>query len=176
MAAARTVTPTATASPAFTMDPTSTEHDYRFPRRPTGRDNAHRLRDNGEIRSSLQQLNAELGGSYDDSSSSTLYGTKLLGPALFPLLQSANADSDQSLEQAQQDDPLATQVWKFFARAKQQQPNHNRMENLTWRMMAVGMRRHKEEMQRRYDTSSRCTLLHPIRPSSPVLLATRREQ
>lgn len=152
MAATRTATPTATASPAFTMDPTSTEHDYRFPRRPTGRDNPHRLRGTDEIRSSLRELNAELGKSHDDSTAG-MNRSKLLGPALFPLLQNANAGSDQSIEQMQQDDPLATQVWRFFARTKQLLPNQDRMENLTWRMMAVGMQKHKQQMQKRYGHS-----------------------
>lgn len=156
--AATTVTPMATASPAFTMDPTSTEHDWRFPRRPAGSENPHMMRADDDIRASLRELNGDLDGAYDDAASS-----KLLGPALFPLLQDANADSNESLDQMQQDDPLATQVWKFFARTKQQLPNQHRMENLTWRMMALGMRRHKQQMQKKYVISGLCMRLLGLR-------------
>jgi GATA-binding protein len=71
------------------------------------------------------------------------------GTALFPFLQNGLADSDRSIDKMQHDDPLATQVWKFFARTKQQLPSQHRMENLTWRMMALSMRKHKEEQQQR---------------------------
>ncbi|KAL7773725.1 hypothetical protein CFE70_003692 [Pyrenophora teres f. teres 0-1] len=41
----------------------------------------------------------------------------------------------------QKNDPLGTQIWKLYSRAKTQLPNAERMENLTWRMMAMNMRR-----------------------------------
>lgn len=37
-------------------------------------------------------------------------------------------------------DPLATQIWRFFAKTKQHLPNQERMVNLTWRMMHVKLR------------------------------------
>ncbi|KAK1907364.1 hypothetical protein P3342_005690 [Pyrenophora teres f. teres] len=49
-----------------------------------------------------------------------------------------NADSP---EEMQKNDPLGTQIWKLYSRAKTQLPNAERMENLTWRMMAMNMRR-----------------------------------
>ncbi|PHH75609.1 hypothetical protein CDD80_2223 [Ophiocordyceps camponoti-rufipedis] len=85
--------------------PTTTEHDFRFPRRPDPPDAG---------------------------------GDDVLATALFPSLLTDAADS---LDQLQRDDPLATQVWKFFKATKQQLPNQQRMENLTWRMMALSMRR-----------------------------------
>jgi GATA-binding protein len=134
MAAVGTATPTVTASPAFTMPPTPTEHDWRFPRRP-GREDPQRFK-----------LDPKDQFSATDSATSSA----LLGPALFPLLQNATGDDAQTVEELQQNDPLATQVWKFFAKTKENIPNQGRMENLTWRMMAVGMRKHKEQMQKRY--------------------------
>lgn len=71
----------------------------------------------------------------------------LLGPAIFPSLENGIADSDQSIGKMQQDDPLATQIWKFFAKTKQQLPNQHRMENLTWRMMSLNMRKEKQKQQ-----------------------------
>ncbi len=50
-------------------------------------------------------------------------------------------------EEMQKRDPLATQVWKLYHRAKTQLPNAERMENLTWRMMSMNLRR--KEMERR---------------------------
>jgi hypothetical protein len=42
------------------------------------------------------------------------------------------------------EDPLATQVWRLYARTKATLPHAQRMENLTWRMMAMALRRRRE--------------------------------
>jgi GATA-binding protein len=178
MSLARTATPTAIASPAFTMDPTTTEHDFRFPRRPAGyglgpnsRTNHHHHQTQAQSQSQSQSQtqpnpqhafnqrprgnnnNARFGPRELYADSQAFAGqaatSRMLGPALFPLLQSADGGSNESLDNLQQDDPLATQVWKFFARTKQELPHQDRMENLTWRMMAVGMRKHKQQMQQK---------------------------
>ncbi|KAI9265932.1 hypothetical protein BY458DRAFT_513072 [Sporodiniella umbellata] len=41
-------------------------------------------------------------------------------------------------------DPLATQVWRMYTKAKDSLPNGSRMENLTWRMMAMELTKKKE--------------------------------
>lgn len=111
------------------MDPTPTEHDFRFPRRPD----------------LVPARGCTTGRAIPDG---------LLGDALFPALQS---DSPDSLDQMRRDDPLATQVWKFFKTTKQQLPNQQRMENLTWRMIALGMRNHarRDEEPARYGAVAR---------------------
>lgn len=38
-------------------------------------------------------------------------------------------------------DPLATQVWKMYSKQRSELPNGQRMENLTWRMMAMTLRK-----------------------------------
>jgi GATA-binding protein len=43
------------------------------------------------------------------------------------------------------EDPLATQVWKMYARTKATLPHAQRMENLTWRMMALALKKKKED-------------------------------
>ena len=43
------------------------------------------------------------------------------------------------------DDPLATQVWRMYARQKATLPHAQRMENLTWRMMALALKKKKED-------------------------------
>lgn len=48
-------------------------------------------------------------------------------------------------EQLARDDPLATQMWKLYARTKASLPHAQRMENLSWRMMALALKRTKEE-------------------------------
>lgn len=48
-------------------------------------------------------------------------------------------------DEMQKKDPLATQIWKLYTRTKTQLPNQERMENLTWRMMAMSLRRKERE-------------------------------
>ncbi|KAH8689568.1 hypothetical protein BGW36DRAFT_72859 [Talaromyces proteolyticus] len=54
-------------------------------------------------------------------------------------------DSVESPDEMQRKDPLATQIWKLYSRTKSQLPNQERMENLTWRMMAMSLRRQERE-------------------------------
>lgn len=42
-------------------------------------------------------------------------------------------------------DPLATQVWRMYARDKASLPHAQRMENLTWRMMALALKKKKQK-------------------------------
>lgn len=62
-----------------------------------------------------------------------------------------------SPEEMQKKDPLATQVWKLYSKAKTQLPNAERMENLTWRMMSMNLRR-KELERLGYVSQTRYTL------------------
>ncbi|WVR07144.1 hypothetical protein IAU60_004185 [Kwoniella sp. DSM 27419] len=50
-----------------------------------------------------------------------------------------------SPERMAQKDPLATQVWKAYAKAREVLPNGQRMENLTWRMMHLTLKKKEEE-------------------------------
>lgn len=76
----------------------------------------------------------------------TASSNSLLGNALFPDFQPENS-VPSNIEQLQEADPLAAQVWKFFTKTKQQLPNQQRMENLTWRMMALSMRKRSQDEQ-----------------------------
>lgn len=49
----------------------------------------------------------------------------------------------------QKNDPLATQIWKLYSKTKSQLPNQERMANLTWRMMAMSLKRQEKERQER---------------------------
>jgi hypothetical protein len=46
-------------------------------------------------------------------------------------------------------DPLSTQVWRLFSMAKDSAPNGQRLENLTWRMMAMAIQRKDPMSERR---------------------------
>ncbi|SPO27855.1 related to transcription factor ScGATA-6 [Ustilago trichophora] len=54
-------------------------------------------------------------------------------------------DQDLNPDEMSKKDPLATQVWKMYAKQRSQLPNGARMENLTWRMMAMTLRKKKEQ-------------------------------
>lgn len=58
---------------------------------------------------------------------------------------SARQNALDNPEEMQRKDPLATQIWKLYSRTKSQLPNQERMENLTWRMMALSLKRQEKE-------------------------------
>lgn len=143
----------ATSRPVAVMDPTMTEHDFRFPRRP-----GHPADDDDDDDVGHHQSLANAGS--DSSQTFAVTNNSLLDSALFPALDNAAADSTLSIDQLQDDDPLAAQVWKFFTKTKQRLPNQQRLENLTWRMMALSMRKQKQEDEARQlkDSQSRYVL------------------
>ncbi len=59
--------------------------------------------------------------------------------------EDAADDEDLDPDEMSKKDPLATQVWKMYAKQRSQLPNGARMENLTWRMMAMTLRKKKEQ-------------------------------
>lgn len=72
----------------------------------------------------------------------------VLGNSIFPEWTSGASRGD-SPDEMQRKDPLAAQIWKLYTRTKSQLPNQERMENLTWRMMAMNLRRKEREQQAR---------------------------
>ncbi|KAH8662175.1 hypothetical protein BX600DRAFT_465764 [Xylariales sp. PMI_506] len=140
------------------MHPTTTEHDFRFPRRPfesspAGGDfeadstaqNSTESSSRGAGDIQAQEFGLDLPGSTNNAHHS------LLSSSIFPSWNDGMTAKDESLEQMQQNDPLATQVWRFFSKTKQNLPSQERMENLTWRMMHMRLRKkqQEEEMARR---------------------------
>ena len=73
-------------------------------------------------------------------------------------------------EEMQKNDPLATQIWRLYSKAKTQLPNAERMENLTWRMMAMNMRR--AELDRNKGYGRRHVTLAPCACNSRTPLLT----
>ncbi|KAL2198677.1 hypothetical protein P885DRAFT_32915 [Corynascus similis CBS 632.67] len=164
--AATMTDPSAAPGPLAPMHPTMTEHDFRFPRRPVDSPTGARKPDRldaapgtkasasttgmriattgsnpttigaaGGLRPGLQdsRLNLPLthSGAYID----------VLRAAAFPPFQQTVRRETQNLEEMQRDDPLATQIWKFYAKTKQLLPAQERMENLTWRLMHLRLQR-----------------------------------
>lgn len=92
-----------------------------------------------------------LEGSMDLSPNEDAARRGMLEDAMFPAFgNDAESASAQSPEQMQKNDPLGTQIWKLYSRAKTQLPNAERMENLTWRMMAMNMRRAELDRNKGY--------------------------
>ena len=73
---------------------------------------------------------------------------ELLRDACFPDLRDASSGDLEHPDEMQKKDPLATQIWKLYSKAKTQLPNQERMENLTWRMMAMNLKRKEREQAR----------------------------
>ncbi|KAG1441557.1 hypothetical protein G6F56_011427 [Rhizopus delemar] len=71
---------------------------------------------------------------------------QVLSGSLFP--QSENnvmSDEEDKNESKAKEDPLSTQVWRMYTKAKDSLPNGSRMENLTWRMMAMTLTKEKKK-------------------------------
>ena len=89
----------------------------------------------------------------------------LLRDAYFPDWRDDASNSDLNPDEMQKKDPLGTQIWKLYSKTKTQLPNQQRMENLTWRMMAMNLKR-KEQEQARYAV----TLETPLTLEGPTKL------
>lgn len=72
----------------------------------------------------------------------------VLQESYFPSWKNDSGPIDESPEEMAKKDPLATQVWRLYSKAKSQLPNAERMENLTWRMMSMNLRRLELERER----------------------------
>lgn len=73
----------------------------------------------------------------------------VLRQTYFPAWKNDSGDiNETSPEDMQQRDPLQLEVWKLYSKAKTQLPNADRMQNLTWRMMSMNLRRLELERER----------------------------
>jgi len=93
----------------------------------------------------------------------------MLEDAMFPAFgNDAGSPTAESPEQLQKNDPLGTQIWKLYSRAKTQLPNAERMENLTWRMMAMNMRRAGLDRNKGYECRHAPAADRRLRAAHPV--------
>ncbi|KAI0305684.1 hypothetical protein B0F90DRAFT_1815267 [Multifurca ochricompacta] len=88
-------------------------------------------------------------------------------------------------DQLAKEDPLATQVWKMYTRTKANLPHAQRMENLTWRMMALALKKKKDEESKQGGQASELEQagvrvkkepLEPVGNGDTLSLATTTEE
>lgn len=79
----------------------------------------------------------------------------LNSPVLNAASEGSSDSADQEVGQLAKEDPLATQVWKMYAKTKAGLPNQQRMENLTWRMMALALKKKEKEEKEREEEEAR---------------------
>jgi GATA-binding protein len=91
----------------------------------------------------------------------------MLQDAIFPAFgnDAGNTPSVESPEEMQKNDPLGTQIWKLYSRAKTQLPNAERMENL----MAMNMRRAELDRNKGYGCRHSLLLRYPRTFIEPLL-------
>ncbi|KAJ5764644.1 Nitrogen regulatory protein nrfA [Penicillium manginii] len=68
-----------------------------------------------------------------------------LQDSIFPEWKTGAPRGGDNPNELQKEDPLAAQIWRLYTRTKSQLPNQERMENLTWRMMAMSLKRKERE-------------------------------
>ena len=77
---------------------------------------------------------------------------ELLREAIFPTWKDDAGSTDlDDPDKMQEKDPLSMQIWRLYSRTKRSLPNQERMENLTWRMMAMNLKRKEREGAARCD-------------------------
>lgn len=70
---------------------------------------------------------------------------RMLQDPIFPEWKTGAPRGGDDPDELQRKDPLAAQIWRLYTRTKAQLPNQERMENLTWRMMAMSLKRKERE-------------------------------
>lgn len=117
----------------------STPHSSRAPNPAQAPSSQHRHPQYGQVRDKL-----------DISPENQQTRKDLLREAFFADWNDDASSADLgNPDDMQKKDPLGTQIWKLYSKTKTQLPNQERMENLTWRMMAMNLKR-KEREQARY--------------------------
>lgn len=117
---------------------------------PLGQDIDALSSNTAQTSSRINKSDDSTGDNLDLIDSPVITRTGLLRDAVFPdWKDDTGGDSTESAEEMQRKDPLGTQIWKLYSRTKTRLPNQERMENLTWRMMAMNLRR-REQMQAAY--------------------------
>ena len=145
-----------------------TDHDFRFPRRPAGSFSDEVFTSTTSPSTANTSVTSQSGAAFynhnnTDSSASDLdkldfsagssARKELLRESFFPTWKDDAADTSlDSPDEMQRKDPLATQIWRLYSKTKKQLPNSERMENLTWRMMAMNLRKQRAEEAARYAT------------------------
>lgn len=126
----------------------TTEHDFRFPRRPSDQQPQEGSSSSSATSRTGTSVKNSSAGAQDKLDFSAVNNARkeLLRESFFPTWKDDTAGEElDSPDEMQRKDPLATQIWRLYSKTKKQLPNQERMENLTWRMMAMNLRRRREE-------------------------------
>lgn len=84
---------------------------------------------------------------------------------------------DNDPENMAKEDPLATQIWRMYAKHREQLPNAARMENLTWRMMSLTLRKQRDgkvDTSLKKGTQPTTSRTHTPPPSNPAVAPAAR--
>jgi GATA-binding protein len=151
----------AQSNPTTSSSTSITEHDFRFPRRPaeqkpgevfsaTSGPPAPSTTSSANSNATTEAAGAS-GLDKLDFSAANSARKELLRESFFPTWKDDAAGEElDSPDEMQKKDPLATQIWRLYSKTKKQLPNQERMENLTWRMMAMNLRKRRQEEAARY--------------------------
>ena len=131
----------ATDGPTIIMNMATTEHDFRFPRRPELGLNQHRKPRIARNTESLEQLQSRLGQIHSRASN------EIRENSVFPALKNNQVTPTNSLDIESPGHQLLAQVWRFFKDSKQSLPNADRMENMTWRIMSMDLIRGAQDQK-----------------------------
>ncbi|TAQ88707.1 hypothetical protein B7494_g2957 [Chlorociboria aeruginascens] len=139
----------AQSNPTTSSSTSITEHDFRFPRRPAD-PKAQEGSPSASATSKLTTTKTRDSSAYApvnlDFPSVNDAHKELLRESFFPTWKDDAAGEElDSPDEMQKKDPLATQIWRLYSKTKKQLPNQERMENLTWRMMAMNLRKRRQE-------------------------------
>lgn len=147
----------AQSNPTSSTTTSITEHDFRFPRRPADQHQPSQedsTSDSATAKSGTGALTKDTGANTLvnlDSLSGSSARKDMLRESFFPTWNDDTAGEElDSPAEMQKKDPLATQIWRLYSKTKKQLPNQERMENLTWRMMAMSLRKRRLEEAARY--------------------------
>jgi hypothetical protein len=113
----------------------------------------------------------------------------LLSESLFPTkrpnkkcLNDQNMDTDDEVDDVKSEskkDPLSSQIWRLYTKAKDNLPNGSRLENITWRMMAMTLKKKNKSVDNSagmQDDRCKVTTVHPYLPSSQVVIDNYTKQ
>ena len=144
----------AQSNPVTSSATSITEHDFRFPRRPLDQQqkslSSTIATTTSHTRTNTLDTDVNTLGKLDLSTGNSAH-KELLRESVFPTWKDdAGGEELDSPDEMQKKDPLATQIWRLYSKTKRQLPNQERMENLTWRMMAMSLRKRKQEEAARY--------------------------
>ena len=81
-----------------------------------------------------------MNGKKSNTSITTRMADQVLACNLFPE-DDQEMEDDQVGQEEKKKDPLSSQVWRMYTKAKDTLPNGSRLENLTWRMMAMTLKK-----------------------------------